>query len=73
MADYDEKKYAADDYTTTVAPAIAADGTHHVLPDHDSEEAGKADGLKRQLKSRHLAMISIGGGESVVSGHGSPS
>jgi amino acid transporter len=43
-------------YDTHVAPAHQA---NHIT--YDDEPAEVHSGLKRQLKSRHMAMISIGG------------
>lgn len=59
MADYDDKKGYSDQYTTQVG----AVGDVAALPaaDYGSEEGEIKVGLKRQLKSRHIAMISIGG------------
>jgi amino acid transporter len=50
----DEKK--GDAYTQGVGPADT-----YVLPDYQEEDVEVRGGLKRQLKNRHIAMISIGG------------
>jgi len=55
MAHLDEKKYGnGTDYPQDVNAVGAGNGEY-------SEEVLPAAGLQRQLKSRHLAMISIGG------------
>jgi amino acid permease len=51
---YEEKKIN-DDYDQSVAPATQP------APPYEVETVGENGGLKRQLKSRHIAMISIGG------------
>jgi amino acid permease len=62
MATYDEKKIYDDTYTTTqvLAPSDEHSGAYAESIHPTSQ------GLKRGLKSRHIAMISIGGviGES---------
>lgn len=46
-------------YDTHVSPAYAAQDLNQQR--YDDEPAEVHSGLKRQLKSRHMAMISIGG------------
>jgi hypothetical protein len=54
VPDYEKK---GDVYDQGVGPADT-----YVLPDHTyTTENGQVRGLKRQLKNRHIAMISIGG------------
>ncbi|OWZ67742.1 hypothetical protein AYX14_01695 [Cryptococcus neoformans] len=52
--EHDDKKDAAHDYTQQVTPADA-------VPSSDVEDVEVKSGLKRNLKSRHMAMISLGG------------
>lgn len=58
MSNYEEDKKDVVYGASTVAPAHQA-----ALPetDYSDEPAEVQTGLKRQLKSRHMAMISIGG------------
>lgn len=61
MAGYEndhEKKYG-EEYSTEVGPATGAQYAEGNQYPH--EDVVPAVGLQRQLKSRHLAMISIGG------------
>lgn len=54
--EYDEKKIDGDAFTQAVTPA----GETPVV-DYGGEAVEGHNGLKRQMKSRHIAMISIGG------------
>ncbi|KAK8858447.1 hypothetical protein IAR55_002674 [Kwoniella newhampshirensis] len=73
--EYDDKKHGGDGYASHQVSGI--DGAHH--SDYTEDPALKV-GLQRQLKSRHLAMISIGGvigtglflGTGSALGHGGP-
>lgn len=58
MSDYDKKEYG-DQYTHQ--SGAAADVAALPAADYSSEPYEIKVGLKRQLKSRHIAMISIGG------------
>ncbi|KAK4684437.1 hypothetical protein P7C73_g5742, partial [Tremellales sp. Uapishka_1] len=53
-----EEKNLGEEYTTSVE----APKEHDIVPEYNNaDESGNPGGLKRSLKSRHLAMISIGG------------
>lgn len=73
--EYDEKKYG-DQYSTQVGSAQDGSAQDAHAPETAYGEGEVKVGLKRQLKARHMAMISIGGvigtGEREISTEADP-